>query len=126
MMANYELKLHDIGEGMHEGEIVKWHLKPGDPVEEDQIIVEIQNDKSVVELPSPVKGVLKEIAAPEGKVAVVGEVLAVFEVEGAGNVEAGSQVEATGSEAVQSAEPAKAEQQPEVKLDHTASAPITK
>ena len=77
------------------------------------------NDKSVVELPSPVKGILKEIVSPEGKVAVVGEVLAVFEVEGAGNVEAGGQTETT--EAVQTAEAAKAEQQPEVKLDHKAA-----
>jgi pyruvate dehydrogenase E2 component (dihydrolipoamide acetyltransferase) len=88
-MGNYQLKLHDIGEGMHEGEIVKWHIKPGDSVEEDQIIVEVQNDKAVVELPSPVKGILKEIAAAEGKVAVVGDVLATFETEGAGNAESG-------------------------------------
>ncbi len=92
-MGKYELKLHDIGEGMHEGEIVKWHAGPGDTVEEDQIIVEVQNDKAVVELPSPIKGTLKEIISPEGKVAVVGDVLAVFEVEGAGNAEAGAQAE---------------------------------
>jgi pyruvate dehydrogenase E2 component (dihydrolipoamide acetyltransferase) len=90
-MGRYELKLHDIGEGMHEGEIAKWHVKPGDSVEEDQIIVEVQNDKAVVELPSPVKGIVKEIASPEGKVAVVGDLLAVFEVEGAGNAEAASE-----------------------------------
>ncbi|MEX2414734.1 MAG: dihydrolipoamide acetyltransferase family protein [Paenibacillaceae bacterium] len=87
-MSKYEFKLHDIGEGMHEGEIVKWHVKPGDSVAEDQIIVEVQNDKAVVELPSPVKGILKEITSPEGKVAVVDDLLAVFEIEGAGHATA--------------------------------------
>jgi pyruvate dehydrogenase E2 component (dihydrolipoamide acetyltransferase) len=112
-MGKYELKLHDIGEGMHEGEIVKWHVKPGDTVEEDQIIVEVQNDKAVVELPSPVKGILKEIASPEGKVAVVGDVLAIFEVEGAGNVEATGELVSSGAaqstEAEKSAEPVKSD-----------------
>jgi len=97
-MGKYEFKLHYIGEGMHEGEIVKWHAKPGDTVEEDQIIVEVQNDKAVVELPSPVKGVLKDISTPEGKVAVVGDVLAIFEVEGADTAKA-EESEASGDKA---------------------------
>ncbi len=111
-MGKYELKLHDIGEGMHEGEIVKWHVKPGDTVDEDQIIVEVQNDKAVVELPSPVKGILKEITSPEGKVAVVGDVLAVFEVEGAGNAEAGAEVKAEVSEVAKSAETEESTEKP--------------
>lgn len=52
-MGAFQFKLPDIGEGMHEGEIVKWHVKPGDRVEEDQVLLEVQNDKAVVELPSP-------------------------------------------------------------------------
>ena len=44
----------DIGEGITEGEIVKWFVKPGDKVKEDDVLVEIQNDKAVVEIPSPV------------------------------------------------------------------------
>ncbi|HEY8342335.1 MAG TPA: dihydrolipoamide acetyltransferase family protein [Calditerricola sp.] len=82
-MAEFQFKLPDIGEGIHEGEIVKWHVKEGDTVEEDQVILEVQNDKAVVEIPSPVKGKVKEIKVPEGKVAVVGDVLVVFETEGA-------------------------------------------
>ena len=81
-MALYEFKLPELGEGIHEGEIVKWHVKPGEAVEEDQIIVEIQNDKAVVEVPSPVSGIVKELVAPEGKVCVVGETMITFEVDG--------------------------------------------
>ncbi|MEX1030169.1 MAG: dihydrolipoamide acetyltransferase family protein [Paenibacillaceae bacterium] len=118
-MGKYELKLHDIGEGMHEGEIVKWHVKPGDMVEEDQIIIEVQNDKAVVELPSPVKGILKEIASPEGKVAVVGDVLAVFEVEDAGNMEAAGEPVAT-----EPAKPTETEQPVENKAQSPAASPV--
>ncbi|GIM46967.1 dihydrolipoamide acetyltransferase component of pyruvate dehydrogenase complex [Collibacillus ludicampi] len=81
-MAAFEFKLPDIGEGIHEGEIVKWLVKPGDVVEEDQPIVEVQNDKAVVDLPSPVKGKVLEIKVAEGQVATVGQVLLTFEAEG--------------------------------------------
>jgi pyruvate dehydrogenase E2 component (dihydrolipoamide acetyltransferase) len=93
-MAIFSFKLPDIGEGMHEGEIVKWHIKPGDQVDEDQVILEVQNDKAVVELPSPVKGIVKEVKVAEGTVSIVGEVLVTFEVEG----EAAAEV--SGAEAV--------------------------
>ncbi|MBO8162622.1 MAG: 2-oxo acid dehydrogenase subunit E2 [Brevibacillus sp.] len=82
-MSRFEFKLPDIGEGIHEGEIVKWHVKPGDVVEEDQVILEVQNDKAVVEIPSPVKGKVAEIKVAEGTVAVVGDTLVVFDVDGA-------------------------------------------
>ena len=84
-MGLFTFTLPDIGEGIHEGEIVKWHIKPGDQVEEDQTIVEVQNDKAVVEIPSPVNGVVKEISVSEGTVAVVGDSLVTFEVAGEGN-----------------------------------------
>ncbi|RXT07847.1 dihydrolipoamide acetyltransferase family protein [Ammoniphilus sp. CFH 90114] len=86
-MALYQMKLPELGEGIHEGEIVKWHIKPGDQVEEDQIIADVQNDKSVVELPSPVSGKIVEIKVAEGTVCTVEDVILVFEVEGAGNAE---------------------------------------
>lgn len=82
-MGLFQFKLPDIGEGMHEGEIVKWHVKAGDKVEEDQVLLEVQNDKAVVELPSPVDGTVKEVLVEEGAVATVGQVLITFEVEGA-------------------------------------------
>ncbi|WP_027417718.1 dihydrolipoamide acetyltransferase family protein [Aneurinibacillus terranovensis] len=81
----YQFKLPDIGEGIHEGEIVKWHIKEGDQVEEDQIILEVQNDKAVVEIPSPVNGKVLSIKVEEGTVAVVGDVLVEFDAEGAAN-----------------------------------------
>lgn len=78
----FQFKLPDIGEGIHEGEIVKWFVKPGDEVKEDDPIVEIQNDKAVVEIPSPVEGKVLEIKVEEGEVAVVGDVIITFEAEG--------------------------------------------
>lgn len=81
-MGIFQFKLPDIGEGMHEGEIVKWHVKAGDQVEEDQVLLEVQNDKAVVELPSPVDGTVKEVLVEEGSVATVGQVLITFEVAG--------------------------------------------
>ena len=56
----FEFKLPDIGEGIHEGEIVKWFVKVGDEIKEDDVLCEIQNDKAVVEIPSPVEGTVKE------------------------------------------------------------------
>lgn len=82
-MAIYEYRMPELGEGLHEGEIVKWHVKPGDKVEEDQILMDVQNDKATVEVPSPVTGKIVELKVAEGTVAVVGDVLATFEVEGA-------------------------------------------
>lgn len=71
----YEFRLPDIGEGIHEGEIVKWFVKAGDTIEEDDVLVEVQNDKAVVEIPSPVSGTVEEVLVEEGTVAVVGDVL---------------------------------------------------
>lgn len=71
----YEFKLPDIGEGIAEGEIVKWHVQPGDTVQEDDTLVEIQNDKSVEEIPSPVSGKILKVLVPEGETASVGETL---------------------------------------------------
>jgi len=76
----------DIGEGIHEGEIVKWFIKPGDEVQEDDLLCEVQNDKAVVEIPSPVKGKVEEILVGEGTVAIVGDVLVVFDAPGYENL----------------------------------------
>lgn len=84
-MGLFEFKLPDIGEGIHEGEIVKWFVKAGDTVKEDDILLEVQNDKAVVEIPSPVDGTVKEVKVDEGIVAVVGDVLITFDVEGEGS-----------------------------------------
>lgn len=75
----YEFKLPDIGEGIHEGEIVKWFVKPGDEIKEDDILLEVQNDKAVVEIPSPVDGKVLEIKVEEGTVSIVGDVLVTID-----------------------------------------------
>jgi len=81
-VAVFEFKLPDIGEGIHEGEIVKWFVKAGDTVKEDDVLLEVQNDKAVVEIPAPVDGTVKEVKVSEGTVAVVGDVLITFDIEG--------------------------------------------
>ncbi|CAM4051699.1 dihydrolipoamide acetyltransferase family protein [Geobacillus sp. FSL K6-0789] len=82
----FEFKLPDIGEGIHEGEIVKWFVKPGDEVNEDDVLCEVQNDKAVVEIPSPVKGKVLEILVPEGTVATVGQTLITLDAPGYENM----------------------------------------
>jgi 2-oxoisovalerate dehydrogenase E2 component (dihydrolipoyl transacylase) len=67
-----EFKLPDVGEGLTEADIVRWHVKPGDPVIVNQIIVEIETAKAVVELPSPYEGVVASLLVPEGQTADVG------------------------------------------------------
>lgn len=76
----YSFILPDSGEGIHESEIVSWVVKPGDKVEEDDTLVEIQSDKSVVELPSPVSGVVKKILFEEGDVPKVGDAIVEIEI----------------------------------------------
>ncbi|MGB3161105.1 dihydrolipoyllysine-residue acetyltransferase [Carnobacterium sp.] len=71
----YQFKLPDVGEGMAEGEIVKWLVAEGDEIKEEDSIVEIQNDKSVEEIASPVTGTIKHILVSEGTVANVGQVI---------------------------------------------------
>lgn len=81
-MAAYQFKLPDVGEGIHEGEIVTLHVQEGDTIQEFDIFAEVQTDKAVVEIPSPVTGTVKEIKVKEGDVALVGSVIAVIDAEG--------------------------------------------
>lgn len=71
----YEFRLPDLGEGMTEAEIRKWLVKEGEMVEEHQVVLEIETDKAVVEVPSPIKGKILRINKDIGEVAKVGEVL---------------------------------------------------
>ncbi|KAE9560208.1 2-oxo acid dehydrogenase subunit E2 [Companilactobacillus bobalius] len=75
----YKFKLPELGEGMAEGEIASWLVKEGDTVKEDDSLVEIQNDKSVEELPSPVAGTVKQIVAQEGDTVEIGDTLIVID-----------------------------------------------
>ncbi|MCQ4085588.1 2-oxo acid dehydrogenase subunit E2 [Saccharibacillus sp. JS10] len=67
---------------MHEGEIVKMHIKAGDKVTDDDIIMEVQNDKAVVEVPCPVNGTVLEVRVADGETHHVGDIVAIIEVEG--------------------------------------------
>lgn len=78
----YKFKFPELGEGIAEGEIVKWLVKPGDEVQEDDTLAEVQNDKAVVELPSPVDGKIVELKADEGDTVEVGQVIVLFDAEG--------------------------------------------
>jgi len=78
----FEYELPDVGEGVAEGEIVAWHVEPGDHVEEDQVLAEVETDKAVVDLPSPVDGTIVELHAEEGDVVLVGSVVVTIDVDG--------------------------------------------
>ncbi|MBI1797104.1 MAG: 2-oxo acid dehydrogenase subunit E2 [Candidatus Eisenbacteria bacterium] len=80
----FEVKLPDIGEGVAEGEIVRWLVKPGDTVREDQPLVEVMTDKANVEIPSPRAGTIAALLVEEGKVVPVGTVLVAIAVAGDG------------------------------------------
>ncbi|MFA7744694.1 dihydrolipoamide acetyltransferase family protein [Salinicoccus roseus] len=75
----FEFKLPDIGEGIHEGEIVKWFIGEGDEIKEDDVLAEVQNDKAVVEIPSPVDGTIKKLHVEEGTVTTVGETIVTID-----------------------------------------------
>lgn len=83
MVAQYEFELPDVGEGIHEGEIVKLHVQEGDTINEFEPFAEVQTDKAVVEIPSPVTGLIKELRVKEGQMVRVHSVIAVFDGEGA-------------------------------------------
>ncbi|RMH23696.1 MAG: 2-oxo acid dehydrogenase subunit E2, partial [Planctomycetota bacterium] len=71
--------LPDLGEGVHEAELIAWKVKPGDAVEEHQTLAEMETDKALVEVPSPRAGVIKELHGAEGEILNVGEPLVTYE-----------------------------------------------
>ncbi|HGF7487478.1 dihydrolipoyllysine-residue acetyltransferase [Enterococcus faecium] len=111
----YQFKLPDIGEGIAEGEIVKWFVKPGDTINEDDTLLEVQNDKSVEEIPSPVTGTVKNVIVPEGTVANVGDVLVEIDAPGHEDNEGDSGV------AAESQTPAKPAAEPTVDTESAGS-----
>src|SRR2546421_7819246 len=74
----YEFKLPDLGEGLTEGEIARWLVSEGQDVAEDEPLVEIQTDKTTVEIPSPAAGKVARILVAEGEIVPVGTVLVVI------------------------------------------------
>ncbi|MBM1152112.1 dihydrolipoyllysine-residue acetyltransferase [Enterococcus durans] len=97
----FEFKLPDIGEGIAEGEIVKWFVKAGDTINEDDTLLEVQNDKSVEEIPSPVTGTVKNVLVPEGTVANVGDVLVEIDAPGHNTAPSSAKPAAPASEKVE-------------------------
>src|SRR5215470_4839716 len=85
-MGTYVFKLPDVGEGTAEAEIVAWHVKIGDTIEEDQNLVDVMTDKATVEMTSPVSGKVIALHGEPGEMAPVGAPLVQLEVEGAGKV----------------------------------------
>jgi len=82
-MSQFVFKMPDLGEGTVEAEIVAWHTKPGDVVQEDQVIVEVMTDKAAVEVPAPVGGRVVSISGEPGDKVAVGSPLIVFETAAA-------------------------------------------
>ncbi|HXZ03042.1 MAG TPA: dihydrolipoamide acetyltransferase family protein [Stellaceae bacterium] len=86
-MGRYIFKLPDVGEGTAEAEIVAWHVKVGDTVDEDQNLVDVMTDKATVEMTSPVAGTVVSLHGEPGAMATVGAPLVELEIDGAGNAD---------------------------------------
>jgi pyruvate dehydrogenase E2 component (dihydrolipoamide acetyltransferase) len=80
-VTRVEYALPDVGEGLQEAEIVTWRIAPGDTVQEDQVLVEIETDKSVVEIPSPYEGTVVRLGGAQGDIVPVGALLVEFEID---------------------------------------------
>ena len=80
-MSRYVFKMPDLGEGTVEAEIVAWHVKAGDLVNEDQLMAEVMTDKAAVELPAPVTGRVVSVTGAPGEMVKVGSELIVFETD---------------------------------------------
>lgn len=80
-MARFTFRLPDIGEGISEAEIVAWHVKLGDRVEEDQSVADMMTDKATVEMESPVSGTVVELAGEVGDQVPIGAALMVIETD---------------------------------------------
>ena len=111
-MGRYVYKLPDIGEGIAEAEIVKWHVEPGATIAQDQALVDVMTDKATVEIAAPVSGILRERNGAEGQKLAVGAALAVFDTE------------AEAAEGKRAAEPARADVPPPDTAPATATAKV--
>lgn len=84
-MAKFTFNMPDVGEGVAEAEVVEWHVKVGDRVEEDQHLVDVMTDKATIDIESPVSGTVVAVAGEVGDVIAIGAMLLVIEVEGEDN-----------------------------------------
>ncbi|HUM12523.1 MAG TPA: dihydrolipoamide acetyltransferase family protein [Myxococcaceae bacterium] len=107
-MATFEFKLPDLGEGVAEGEIVKWLVKPGDTVQEDQSVVELMTDKATVSVPAPRAGKVVSLHGKEGDIAKVHHPLLTLEVAGGAPAAAAASAPASSAPAASGPAPAAA------------------
>ncbi|MEL7297898.1 MAG: dihydrolipoamide acetyltransferase family protein [Pseudomonadota bacterium] len=114
-MSQYVFKVPDLGEGTVEAEIGEWHVKVGDIVKEDDVIVDMMTDKAAVEIPSPVSGRIASLHGVQGDIVAVGTNLIVFDLDG--SAPATAEDEAT--------EPAIAESKTDEVVEKPAKAPAT-
>jgi pyruvate dehydrogenase E2 component (dihydrolipoamide acetyltransferase) len=123
-----EFKLPDVGEGISEGEIVDWLVEEGDAVSEDMPVAEVETDKAIVEVPSPVDGTVREIIPEEGEVVKVGSVIITFDVEGE-EAEPAAEADETTTESAQTEDPTESQaetaEEPEVSADEGADGEVT-
>jgi len=101
-----EIKLPELGEGVTEGELIKWLVKPGDEVKHDQAIAEVMTDKATVEVPSPHKGKVTAVKAKEGDTIKVGDVLIEMETSAGASSKDAPKAEASKKETPKSTPPA--------------------
>jgi len=106
-MGNFTFRLPDIGEGIAEAEIVAWHVKVGDMVEEDARIADMMTDKATVEMESPVSGRIVSVAGEVGDMVAIGSALVTIETKG--EVESGPSTGTGRAEVVEAPAPADAE-----------------
>ncbi len=107
----FEFKLPDLGEGIHEGEILKWYVEPGETIAEDDPLVEIETDKAAVTIPSPRSGKIVSLSGDVGDTVNVGDVIVVIDERGEAEAEKREEKEPEKAEK----EPEKAEKEPEKK-----------
>ena len=123
-MTRYVFKMPDLGEGTVEAEVVAWHIKVGDMVQEDQVMAEVMTDKAAVEVPAPVSGKVVTINGQPGDMVRVGSELVVFETA-AGDDDAVAPAPADMAPAKQpAAEPEKFVAPPAAPVAVPASAPV--
>src|SRR5678815_277449 len=114
----FEFRLPDIGEGVVEGEVVRWLVKEGDALREDQPMVEVMTDKATVEIPSPRAGKFVQRMFTEGQVCPVGKVLIAIDVD-----EAEERVAAAGAKSAPDAPPPAATVAPQASRANGVNAP---
>ena len=121
------IKVPDIGENVEAGKVVAVHIKPGDSVELEDAVIELETDKAVVEIPSPFAGTVVEVLAEDGAELKVGDTIATVEVAETGASEVDEPIESTALPAAEAREEkklAKAKMPPPVSSPHPESVPV--